>query len=280
VRADLFAQHAALEERHWWFQGRTAIIADLVDQLAAGRPAEIVDVGCGTGALVRRLAPHHRVIGFDPSPDAVALARQLGGPGVQVERATTIDEMRPALAHARIVLLMDVLEHLRDDFFVASELVAAMAPGAMLIVTVPADPALWSSHDIAFAHYRRYTRVRLQQLWAGLPVTTRLVSPLNRRLRPLVRMVRGLHRRRWRSPAGHSDLTLPIRPVNTLLRHIFASERIDLMQALSLGMTELPGAGVSWLTVLQREYGSCLVRTRPAGIAADQHDPDARHVAA
>ena len=89
--------------------------------------------------------------------------------------------------------------------------------------TVPADESLWSEHDESFGHYRRYDRARLEGVWAGLPVTTLLVSYFNSRLLPLVRLVRAWNRRRGRA-AGRAgtDFWLPSPPVNALLTAIFA----------------------------------------------------------
>ena len=39
-----------------------------------------------------------------------------------------------------------------------SGLLAAAAPGAYFLLTVPADESLWSEHDESFGHYRRYDR--------------------------------------------------------------------------------------------------------------------------
>ena len=81
-------------------------------------------------------------------------------------------------------LLMDVLEHVPDDFAFLSELLAASSPGAHFLITVPANPSFWSAHDESNGHYRRYEPDRLGRLWSGLPVTTRLLTYFNARLYP------------------------------------------------------------------------------------------------
>ncbi|MGC4001909.1 MAG: hypothetical protein QM811_01660 [Pirellulales bacterium] len=62
------------------------------------------------------------------------------------------------LRNADLVMLNDVLEHVRDDFLLLSRVMAELRPGAICLLTVPADMALWSPHDVAFGHYRRYDR--------------------------------------------------------------------------------------------------------------------------
>jgi hypothetical protein len=100
---------------------------------------------------------------------------------------------------ARLFLLTDVLEHVGDDFAMLSELLAAASPGCCFLLTVPADESLWSEHDESFGHYRRYDRARLEQVWAGLPAKTLLISYFNTRLLPLVRLVRA-----WNHRRGHA----------------------------------------------------------------------------
>src|SRR6185503_12431523 len=116
---------------------------------------------------------------------------------------------------ARLFLLMDVLEHVPDDFELFSELLAAANPGSYFLVTVPAHLALWSPHDVAFGHYRRYDQERLEAVWKGLPVTVRLCSYYNSRLYPVVRSVRAVNRLLGRSSgAVGTDFKLPSPAVN------------------------------------------------------------------
>ena len=164
---------------------------------------------------------------------------------------------------------MDVLEHVSDDFALLSELLAAAEPGTHFLLTVPADPSLWSVHDESFGHYRRYDRPRLEMVWAGLPVSTRLVSYFNARLLPLVRLVRWRNRRRGQA-AGQvgTDFWLPSRPVNFLLQAILAGESRRLLQVLQ-GRRQGYAAGASLMAILRREEGPVGVRQKPADLPPD-----------
>ncbi len=77
-----------------------------------------------------------------------------------------------------------------------SRLLAAAPTGCYFLLTVPADQSLWSKHDESFGHYRRYDANRLESVWAGLPVSTLLISYFNSRLLPLIRLIRAWNRRR------------------------------------------------------------------------------------
>ena len=144
---------------------------------------------------------------------------------------------------AQLFLLTNVLEHIEHDRAMFGELVAAANPGCYFLVTVPADPSLWSQHDESFGHWRRYDVAPLAEVWAGLPVTPLLVSYFNSRLLPIVRLVRARSRRRGHA-AGRvgTDFWLPNPIANAVLTKLFAGEGRRLVASLKQGSAA--GSGV------------------------------------
>jgi SAM-dependent methyltransferase len=185
--------------------------------------ALVVDVGCGTGANLASLMAEYRCLGIDSSLEAVDLARRRF-PEIRFICGFAPDGLGNAAEEASVFLLMDVLEHVEDDFAMLSRL-ASSRPGAHVLITVPANESLWSEHDVSFGHYRRYDQTRLEAVWSGLPVTPRLVSHINCRLYPAVRALRALSRVRGHSSgAAATDVMLPPPPVNRMLQRIFGGE--------------------------------------------------------
>ena len=220
-----FQLHAAIEQRHWWFVARRQIMRRLVGEVLPPSPDTLaIDVGCGTGANLAALADRYACAGIDTSAEAIELARQRF-PGMRFLRGRAPADLGGLMHEARLIMLMDVLEHVADDFAMFSQLLAAATPGTYFLLTVPADESLWSEHDESFGHYRRYDQPRLEQLWAGLPVSTHLVSYFNARLLPIVRRVRSRSQRRGQA-AGQAgtDFRLPTPVANHLLRAIMAGE--------------------------------------------------------
>jgi Methyltransferase domain len=181
------------------------------------------------------------------------------------------------LKDARLVLMTDVLEHVPDDYALLSELLAAVQPGTYFLLTVPADPALWSPHDESFGHYRRYRLTDFQSLWAGLPVDTHMVSYFNARLRPVIKSVRWWNRLRKQSAgAAGTDFSLPPRPMNRLLSAVFAGEAERLVD-LAAGRRLLGYRhGVSLVALIQRRVTSVSPRSKPADAIPDLFDPVTR----
>lgn len=59
---------------------------------------------------------------------------------------------------AKLIMMMDVLEHVPDDAALLREYAEKSEPGTYVLITVPAFQWLFSAHDLFLEHYRRYTR--------------------------------------------------------------------------------------------------------------------------
>lgn len=271
MKDEQFTLHARIEDSHWWFVARRRIVAKVVKRvLPANSRFTVVDVGCGTGANIGAFADSHDCWGLDISETAIELARRRF-PAVQFNVGSVSDASTFAiLSKADCVLVLDVLEHVADDFEFASELLRAMKPGAFLIITVPADLSLWSPHDVYLDHYRRYDVQRLQKLWSGLPVTCRLLSHFNSRLHPLIKATRFVNRLRG-STVGRcgTDLFQLPRWIASVPCGIMANESHRLVKALDGDVSRNYHRGVSLMAVLQRNEGDIRVRRRPRGTTED-----------
>ena len=270
-----FETHAAHEETHWWFVARRQILRDVLLQLAPeGSP--LLDVGCGTGANAAWFAEKFPTTGIDVSRFAIQLAKRRFE-SVRFECGTIESLDHETRQAVRLVTMLDVLEHVPDDFQVFSELVSYLSPGTHLVITVPANPVLWSPHDEALGHYRRYTPDRLSPVWQGLPVETRLLTHFNARLYPPIRLVRALTRKRSRGLGQEgTDLALPPAPLNSFLQRLFAGESKRIVRSLQQSGAGGYRRGVSLLAVLTRTEGSVEIRNRGAEVPADPYDPIAR----
>jgi 2-polyprenyl-3-methyl-5-hydroxy-6-metoxy-1,4-benzoquinol methylase len=269
MHSEQFQLHADIEQRHWWFVGRRRILCRLVAEVLPASPqTAIIDIGCGTGGNIAALADRYQCVGIDASEEAIELARRRF-PQVRFIAGRAPHDLGELASQARLFLLTDVLEHVPDDYAMFSELLAAASPGCHFLVTVPADESLWSEHDESFGHYRRYDRARLEGIWAGLPVTTLLLSYLNSRLLPVVRLVRAWNRRRGRvAGRAGTDFWLPSPPANSLLTVLFAGEARRLTAALR-GRTRAYRAGASLVALLRREAGPIAIRPKPASLPPD-----------
>jgi len=248
MQREQFAAHAALEDRHWWFTGRREILRALLHAIAPPHQGiPILDIGCGTGGNSAAFAGEYDVMGTDPSTEGIAFARARF-PAVRFEETSDPEAGRVHLAKrgSGVVLLTDVLEHVANDHELLAQAIAVLPPGGHLVLTVPADPTLWSKHDTDFGHFRRYQLADFRQLWQGAPVVQRLLSPFNARLRPVIAAIRRF------APNGGNNLNVPVGPLNGVLHATFAGEARALVAALDAGT--MPFArGVSLVAVLRKQ---------------------------
>lgn len=246
----LWRTHAELEERHWWFTARREILMALAAELLPpSQDTLAVDIGCGTGGNTRALSQFYRAIGTDPSSVAIALAREWF-PEIDYRCGDALDVLGEQWQQVRLVLLADVLEHIEEDVAFFRHVAQACPAGAYFLITVPADPRLWSRHDVVHHHFRRYDLGRLQEVWRDLPVECLLLAPFNCRLYPLIRAVRaGSGFVPWGKPS--SDLTLPPRLINHWLHRLLAGESRRLLDLLGGKTRGSVRRGVSMIAILR-----------------------------
>lgn len=146
-----------LEKDGWWFRARRDIILKF---LSAARDAHILDIGCSGGALLRDLARagFKNGYGIDVSERAIQQCKNAGFANVACvdARATGFPDNT-----FDVVIASDILEHIADENGALKEWRRIMKPSGIMFIFVPAHQYLWSNHDAANQHVKRYSRVAL-----------------------------------------------------------------------------------------------------------------------
>lgn len=238
------AEMYALESGHWWFWGKRRLMQRMLGRKLAQPGLRILDIGCGAGANALELSAFGAVTASDRSLDALAFVRSRG-----VERVVAAEAPRLPFADGSfdVVTAYDVIEHVEDDSGFVRELARVLAPGGTLAVHVPAWPSLWSGHDVALEHKRRYTRRGLRALVDGSGLRIARISWTNCAIFLPVLATR------WASNtlgAGDDSANLGVvpAPLNALLRGI---GRVEASLAATTGLP----FGVS-LAVIATRHGS------------------------
>jgi len=219
-----------LEDTYWWFVARRGLVLALLRRCLpalAGSERIILDVGCGTGATLPGLSQYGRVIGLDSSHYALQCCRKRGHRDLMQARG---EALPIADESADVITALDLLEHIPDDAAAVREFARVLRPGGLLIVIVPACPMLWSEHDEALDHLRRYRAARLRRIVADSGLVTERLSPLITALLLPIAVLRVLQRLRPKKTGPQTALIVPPRSVNALLTALLLLENRWLLR--------------------------------------------------
>jgi SAM-dependent methyltransferase len=222
-----FRTLAAIEGEHFWFTTRREVVLDaLRDTVPDLDGRALFDVGCGSGGLLQFLAASGVTLAgaCDAYPESLALVRhKVAAP------LLLVDEGRlPPLAPGYTLLsLFDVLEHIDDDVDTLRFLLEVLAPGGVLVLTVPAHPFLFDDMDRIAHHRRRYRRSELGEKLRSAGFRVRRLSHFMAPLVPLAPLrwsLRAVAGRRSAFEQFRHELT--VEPVlNGLMRGALRLER-------------------------------------------------------
>jgi SAM-dependent methyltransferase len=218
----------SVEDRHWWYRERRAIIKRQLAKI--GKPGKAIEIGAAGGGNCRTLADN----GWD------VLATEYLEAGVEVARSRGLNAIQ---ADARdlpvdsesfdLVVAFDMLEHVEEDYLVTAEIMRILRPGGTALIAVPADMRLWSAHDVMSAHFRRYDRDSLTKVIEGAGLVIDELWSWNVLLRPAMRL-----RRKGTEGAQNDRDIVAVNPiVNAALGAIVTVERY-------LPVKSLPGVSL------------------------------------
>ncbi len=156
-------------EHTWWYRGRANVIDRVLRRFVKKEILlDILDIGAGWGGMLATLQPYGKVTALEPDAEARRACEARG-------YDTVLDSDIPKIREESydLVALFDVLEHTPDDAEFLTYLYHILRDKGQIVLTVPAYQWLFSAHDIAHHHYRRYTRTELSFLLerSGFTVT-------------------------------------------------------------------------------------------------------------
>jgi ubiquinone/menaquinone biosynthesis C-methylase UbiE len=150
-----------LESTYWWFLGKQFLVKNKLNTLGFGgsKGERILDLGCGTGMILKVLEEYGVCCGAEISPEAISFLKKR-----QLDRIICTDVNGPLPFKDNsfsLITCLDVLEHLKRDRDLMMEMFRVCVPGGYVFVTVPAFSFFWSPHDTALHHQRRYVRKQM-----------------------------------------------------------------------------------------------------------------------
>ena len=132
-----YATMFRVEETHWWYSALHRLVFQALEaELPDWQDKQILDVGCGTGAILKRLGNPERNVGIDLAPEAISFCRQRGLDNV---RQGDICALPFKDASFDAVICSSVLHHgwVRDVTSAIRELHRVLRAGGLLLLNVP-----------------------------------------------------------------------------------------------------------------------------------------------
>lgn len=221
----VYRRMADVQDLHWWYEGRRAILSSLIKTLNLPKDIAILEAGCGPGANLRMLSSFGNVYAFDIDDFAVHHARENSGVAADHIQIGSLPSSIPHKGPFNLIGAFDVIEHVEQDLESLIALRKLLKPGGYAVFTVPAFPFLWSAHDVANHHKRRYRENGFRNILfaAGYDVT--FISYYNTWLFPAVVLARFLKKILGIKDTPDENLFQGNSLLNRLLRALFASER-------------------------------------------------------
>ncbi|MCD9186242.1 MAG: class I SAM-dependent methyltransferase [Pyrinomonadaceae bacterium] len=216
-----------VEDKHWWFVGRRAILEEFLRQIIRNRKSEvrnpkILDVGCGTGANLEMLAQFGESEGVDVSDDALAFCK---AKGLRVHKGLA-EKLPFADESFDVVTALDVVEHLDDDVAGLKEMHRVLKTGGKTLIFVPAFMWLWGVQDDISNHRIRYTKKQIVERLKKAGFTIERATYANWTFFAPILAGRTLMKITGIKPESENNVN--VSALNGIFGKIFSSERLWL----------------------------------------------------
>lgn len=205
-----------MDSRHWWTICRQELVQKILSQ-KVGNSETLFEIGAGTGATLHALQSlGYKVVALEPTQYGADSCRKYG---IKVHQ-NTLESLDIWPIDIGVILMLDVLEHISNDASALKLIAKHASDKTKLLITVPADPSLWSKLDDDVFHYRRYTISDLESVLhsAGWKIDYwRYWLSL---LKPVVRF-----RRKVLKGDFSSETKMPRKWQNSILRYVVNLEK-------------------------------------------------------
>ncbi len=226
-----------LEEKNFWFRSRNRLLIHLFKKyLNPESPKSILEIGCGTGYVLKALSQieSYRLTGAEIYIEGLKYARK---------RVPNIDFVQmdfrktPYENEFDAIGAFDVLEHVEEDTQVINNVYKALKDNGLFFISVPQHKWLWSVQDEAACHKRRYSRREIKAKLESANFSIEFISSFVFALLPLMLLSRLYKKRKFDHKTNlglyHNELKPPV-IINAILERFMYIDEFLIKKGISL----------------------------------------------
>lgn len=149
------------EDDHFYYVAVHDCILKLINKYVKSKEnLDILEAGCGTGWLAKALTKYGRVSAIDAHDEALNFTRQRGIDAIK----SSVEKLPFAPNSFDLLTSIDVIYHklVEDDLTALRQFYSVLKPGGTMVLRVPANDSLYTSHDRYVHTARRYTKPDLE----------------------------------------------------------------------------------------------------------------------
>ena len=197
---------------HWWYAARRDLLKHaLKTQFPGSSGLKILDLASACGDNFSICSDYGKTYGIDISRHAIGYCK---GKGISTIVQGDVHKLPFRSGTYDAVIALDVFEHLDDDVISMKEIKRVLKDGGKLIFNTPAFMALFSNHDEAFHHRRRYRSHELKNKLRSAKLDVKFITYWSFFIFPAVFLLRKISKpRKMTSEKALSDFHMQLNPV-------------------------------------------------------------------
>lgn len=217
---------------HFWYKARRELIDYILKKYSKNKNCKILEIGCGTGNLIPIISTHGDYVGIEKNKNAYLEAQKYHKKIIN----KSIENLEITEKYD-IICLFDVLEHIKDDHKAIEKVYSFLENSGIIIITIPAYNFLFSNHDIAMDHYRRYSKKNITKILRINKFKIIEMGYWNSLLFPIIaiiRIIKKVFSRTIKTKSFHSEIKTPPRIINKLIYNILKLENVLIKKNIKM----------------------------------------------